>query len=335
MGIRNYDTEKMFHAVKKMQTTLPEKIGGGIAGNRDLEAYLKYKYVPADKGRFSNSLEYAYDDWTVSQLAKSMGKESDYKVFAERGGWWRNVFDPVTGYAILRFSDGSWAKDFDPIKSGYRHYTEGNAWQLSFFVPQDVPALAEVVGKQVLIDRLAWGFEASAPLRFNAPGEVYWDFPVVHGNQQCMHFAFLFNWLGQPWQTQHWSRMILDRYYGFEIANAYPGDEDQGQMGAWFIMAALGLFQTDGGCNTEPVYEIASPLFEKTVIDLGGRFGRGQTFTIEAKGVSHINRYVQSAELNGKPWNSFKFPAIELLKGGSLKLVMGPKPNKEWGIHNP
>ena len=333
MGIRSYDVEKMFKAVKKMQTTLPERVGDGLAGNRDLAAYLKYKYVPADKGRFSNTLEYSYDDWTVSQLAKALGKDDDYRTFADRGNWWRNVIEPDSGYAHLRYADGSWAKNFDPFKSGANHhYVEGNAWQLTFFVPQDVPALAEAIGKQRFIDRLTWGFEASELWRFNAPGDQYWDFPVVQGNQQSMHFAFLFNWVGQPWQTQRWSRSILDRYYGFEISNAYLGDEDQGQMSAWFVMAALGLFQTDGGCSVEPVYEIASPLFEKAVINLGERFGRGKTFVIEAEGVSRVNKYVQSAVLNGKTLSSFKFPAQELLKGGSLKLVMGPEPNKTWGI---
>ncbi|MDR1524124.1 MAG: glycoside hydrolase family 92 protein, partial [Tannerella sp.] len=120
-------------------------------------------------------------------------------------------------------------------------------------------------------------------------------------------------------------------YYGFGIADAYLGDEDQGQMSAWFVMTALGLFQTDGGCSVEPVYEIAGPLFEKVEIDLGGRFGRGKVFTIEAEGVSRPCLYVQSAELNGRPLHSFKFPAGELLKGGRLKLKMGATPNKTWG----
>ncbi len=333
MGIRNYDAEKMFAAVKKMQTTLPARIGDGYAGNRDLAVYLKHKYVPSDAGRFSNTLEYSFDDWTVSQLAKALGKEADYKVFADRGNWWRNAIEPDSGYAHMRHVDGSWEKNFDPFKSGAnRQYVEGNAWQLTFFVPQDVPALAEVIGKKRFIDRLTWGFEASEPWRYNAPGDQYWDYPVVQGNQQSMHFAFLFNWVGQPWQTQRWSRSIIDRYYGFEIANAYLGDEDQGQMSAWFVMAAIGLFQTDGGCNVNPVYEIASPLFEKSVINLGERFGRGKTFTIEAEGASRTNKYVQSAELNGKPLQSFKFPATELLKGGSLKLKMGPEPNMKWGV---
>ena len=333
MGIRNYDGEKLFEAAKKMQTSLPESVGNGLAGNRDLSAYLKHQYVPADKGRFSNSLEYAYDDWTLAQLAKSMGKEEDYRIFSVRGEWWKNVIDPETGFARMRYSNGEWEKDFDPFKSGANHhYVEGNAWQLTFFVPQDIPGLAELIGKDRFIERLTWGFESSEPWRYNAPGDQYWDFPVVQGNQQSMHFAFLFNWVGQPWQTQRWSRSIIDRYYGFDVANAYLGDEDQGQMSAWFVMAALGLFQTDGGCSVEPVYEIGSPLFRKVVIDLGEQFGRGQKFEIIATGASRMNKYVQSAWLNGKPLDSFSFPVEEMLGGGSLILEMGPQPNTRWGV---
>ena len=236
-------------------------------------------------------------------------------------------------YNCTAATEEKWEKNFDPFKSGANHhYVEGNAWQLTFFVPQNVPALTEIIGKELFIDRLSWGFKASEPWRYNAPGDQYWDFPVVQGNQQSMHFAFLFNWAGQPWQTQRWSRSIIDRYYGFDTSNAYLGDEDQGQMSAWFVMAALGLFQTDGGCNAEPVYELGSPLFEKIKIDLGKHFGRGKQFIIKASNTSRENKYIQSAKLNGKKLNSFKFPAKELLKGGTLELEMGDRPNKNWGI---
>ena len=124
----------------------------------------------------------------------------------------------------------------------------------------------------------------------------------------------------------------MERYYGYDVANAYLGDEDQGQMSAWFVMTALGLFQTDGGCRVEPVYEIASPLYEAVTIDLGERFGRGRTFVIEAKDASRLNYYVQSAKLNGRELQDFKFPASELLQGGKLELQMGPQPNPDWGI---
>ena len=336
MGIRDYDAEKAFQAVYKMQTTPAQQVGvAGFAGNRDLNAYLKYKYVPYDKGRFSNTLEYAFDDWTVAQFAKSLKKEKEYAEFTERAGYWKNAIDRETGYARLKKSDGTWFPNFDPFKSGANeHYVEGNAWQLTYFVPQDIPGLEDAIGAGRFSDRLSWGFAESYKLRFNAPGDQYWDYPVIQGNQQSMHFAFLFNWVKKPWLTQHWSRSIMDRFYGYGTSNAYLGDEDQGQMSAWFIMNALGLFQIDGGANARPIYEIGSPIFSKVKINLGEQYGRGKSFTIEARNSSRKNKYVQRAVLNGKELNSFWFPAHELLKGGSLILEMGDKPNTSWGIES-
>lgn len=133
MGIRDFDVEKAYSAVKKMQTTPGRKVGGGYAGNRDLAAYLKYQFVPYDKGRFSNTLEYSFDDWTVSQFAKALGKEKDYQDFLERGYYWRNIMDASTGFARMKNADGEWLPDFDAYKSGANHhYVEGNAWQLTF-----------------------------------------------------------------------------------------------------------------------------------------------------------------------------------------------------------
>jgi predicted alpha-1,2-mannosidase len=333
MGIRDFDAEKAFEAVKKMQMKPATVVGGGLAGNRDLATYLKHHYVPYDQGRFSNSLEYSFDDWTVAQFAKALGKKSDYETFIKRGYYWRNVIDQETGFARMKDSKGHWMEEFDPYQSGANeHYVEGNAWQLTYFVPQDVPALAEAIGKDRFVERLDWGFGESYFTRFNGKNDQYWNYPVMQGNQQSMHFAFLFNWVQKPWLTQKWSRAIIDRYYGYGVANAYLGDEDQGQMSAWFIMASLGLFQTDGGCRVDPIYEIGSPLYRKVEIDLGRRFGRGEKFTIEAQNVSRRNKYVQSALLNGISLDSFKFEASELLKGGSLILDMGPEPNKNWGV---
>jgi predicted alpha-1,2-mannosidase len=337
MGIRDFDAQKAFEAVYKMQTTAAQKVGtAGFAGNEDLLPYLKYKYVPYDLGRFSNTLEYAYDDWTVSQFAKSLGKDKEYNEFKDRAGYWKNVIDTESGYARLKKSDGTWFPNFDPFKSGANeHYVEGNAWQLTYFVPQNIPELAKEIGVERFTDRLSWGFGESFKLRFNAPGDQYWDYPVIQGNQQSMHFAFLFNWVKKPWLTQKWSRSIMDRFYGYGVANAYLGDEDQGQMSSWFIMNALGLFQTDGGASVNPIYEIGSPIFQKVVIHLNGQYGRGKDFTIEAKNVSRNNKYVQSAVLNGQQLESFWFPAKMLLGGGRLVLEMGSEPNKQWGILNP
>ncbi|SHE35406.1 alpha-1,2-mannosidase, putative [Arenibacter palladensis] len=333
MGVGNIDAEKAFEAVYKMQTTTGQKVGNGYAGNRDLVPYLKYKYVPYNKGRFSNTLEYSFDDFAVSQLAKALGKDKEYSEFIKRGYWWKNAINPENGFAHLRHSNGSWYPDFDPIKTaGNFQFVEGNAWQLTFFVPQDVPALASIIGEEEFAERLDGGFKVSSPWRYNAPNEMYWDFPVTQGNQQSMHFSFLFNWVKKPWLTQKWSRDIMDRYYGHGISNAYLGDEDQGQMSAWFLMSAIGLFQTDGGTRTQPIYEIGSPLYEKIEIDLGNQYNRGKTFVIEAKNTSFQNKYVQNATLNGKKLSNFWFPASELLKGGKLELEMGPEPNKSWGV---
>jgi predicted alpha-1,2-mannosidase len=333
MGIRDYDTEKAFAAIDKTVSTPQTKVGGALAGNQDFEAYMKYHFVPYDKGRFSNSLEYAYDDYTVSQFAKALNKTNKFQEYHERAQWWKNVIDTETGYARMKKSDGTWFPNFDPFQSGRNeHYVEGNAWQLTYFVPQDVTGLAKMIGESRFKERLGWGFNESVKWRFNAPNDQYWDYPVTQGNQQSMHFAFLFNYVKQPWLTQKWSRSIVDRYYGYGVANAYLGDEDQGQMSSWFIMAALGLFQMDGGTRVDPIYEIGSPIFKKVTINLGERYGRGKTFDIEAANASRENKYVQSATLNGKTLSNFWFPASELLKGGKLKLVMGSKPNEKWGI---
>lgn len=335
MGIRDFDHEKAFEAAKKMQTTPATHVAGGFAGNRDLMPYLKYKYVPIEKGRFSNTLEYSYDNWTLAQFAKALRKKEEYRIFSERGRWWENAINTQNGYAHLRDTSGNFIADFDPFQSGRNHhYVEGNAWQLTFFVPQNMPALIKKIGKRKFVERLEWGFDKSEPWRYNAPNDLYWNYPVVQGNEQSMHFAFLFNWAQKPWLTQKWTRSIIDKYYGFGVANAYLGDEDQGQMSAWFVMAAIGLFQTDGGCSENPIYEIASPIFEKIVINLDEKYNRGKNFTIYATNTSRNNKYVQSARLNGKPLNDFYFPVSDLLKGGELILEMGNKPNTKWGLNN-
>ena len=326
MGIRDFDGHHALEAMVHQQTQAARHVDGGFAGNRDLESYLKYHYVPCDKGRFSNSLEYAYDDWTVSQMAASLGDTATERTFAERASWWRNAINPANGYAHLRDSLGCFTADFDPFKSGANsQYVEGNAWQLSYFVPQDVGGLIDLMGRKAFVERLEWGFVMSEPVRYNAPGDAYWDYPVVQGNQQSMHFAFLFNWAGRHDLTQRWTRSVLQRYYGYGVWNAYLGDEDQGQMSAWFVMAALGLFQIDGGCRKEPIYELTSPLYPKTTIHLGERYGRGKDFVIEARNTSADNLYVSRATLNGKPLTTFFFPASELLKGGRLVLEMTSK----------
>jgi len=333
---------KVLEAAVKMQTTLPQLYpGGGGVGNENLENYLKYGYVAEDgpvvqgpvKGEWrkawcSNTYEYAYDDWCVAQLALALGRRDLADQFLKRAQSWRNMFDKETGFARPRKADGSWVSPFDPYKTP--GFVEGNSWQYTWFVPQDVPGLVSAMGRERFQSRLNEAFEKSAPTRFNAAGERFGDFPINHGNQPTMHAAWLFNWAGQPWMSQKWARAILGAYYGHNAADAYLGDEDQGQMSSWFVMSALGLFQTDGGCRAHPIYELGSPLYPKAVLHLSKQYYGGKTFTIEAHHASRANLYIQSATLNGKPLNRWWIHQQDVVKGGHLVLELGPTPNPAW-----
>ncbi len=333
------DAAKILAASVKMQTTLPQRDlpGGGVVGNEHLENYLKYGYV-ADNGPrgpgggigwnrpySSNTYEYAYDDWCVGQLALTLGRGDVAKEFLRRGQNWRNQFDPVSGYARPRLTNGDWVTPFDPYLTP--GFVESDAWQYTWFVPQDVPGLIDAMGRERFVRQLNEGFEKSAPQRFNGGGRS----AVYHGNEPSMHMAWLFNWAGQPWLTQKWVRAILQRYYGYTPADFYLGDEDQGQMSSWFVMAALGLFEMDGGCRVHPVYEISAPLYPEITVHLSPLSGGGgKTFVIEAPRASTANGYIQSATLNGQPLNRWWITWQEVAKGGKLVLEVGPTPNEQW-----
>ena len=342
-GVKGVDGKKVLEAAVKMQTTLPQLYpAGGAVGNENLENYLKYGYVAEDgpvvqgpvKGEWrkawcSNTYEYSYDDWCVAQLALALDRRDVAGQFLKRSQSWRNVFDAETGFARPRRANGEWVTPFDPYRTP--GFVEGNAWQYTWFVPQDVPGLVGAMGRDRFLSRLNEAFEKSAPTRFNAAGEHFADYPINQGNQPTMHVAWLFNWAGQPWKSQKWARAILGAYYGHNPADAYLGDEDQGQMSSWFVMASLGLFQTDGGCRVNPIYEIGSPLYPKAVLHLSKEHYGGKTFTIEARHASRANIYIQSATLNGRPLDRWWIRQKDLLKGGCLVLELGPQPNEEWG----
>ena len=234
-----------------------------------------------------------------------------------------------TKFMRPKYANGKWDGKFYPMTS--HGYVEGNAWQYTFFVPQNVQGLVDLIGKNEFNQRLNDGFEKSNDANFNATGDRMGDYYINHGNQPNMQAAYLFNYSGKPWLTQKWVREIQDRYYGSDPYNAWLGDEDEGQMGAWFVMSAMGLFETDGGASVKPFYEIGSPMFENVTIHLDPKYYPGKTFSIEAKNVSDKNRYIQSASLNGKILDKPWFYHDELVKGGKLTLVMGDKPNEKWG----
>ena len=221
-GIKGVDGPKVLEAAVKMQTTLPQLYpAGGAVGNENLENYLKYGYVAEDgpiakgpvkaewrKAWASNTYEYAYDDWTVAQLALALGRKDLAEQFLKRSQSWRNIFDPTTGFARPRKANGDWVTPFDPYHTP--GFVEGNAWQYTWFVPQDVPGLMQAMGRDRFISRLTEAFEKSAPTRFNAAGERFEDYPINQGNEPTMHVAWLFNWAGAPWLTEKWARAILE-----------------------------------------------------------------------------------------------------------------------------
>jgi predicted alpha-1,2-mannosidase len=329
-GIRNFNVDTAYNAILHQQTVQGiHHPCGGFAGNEQLDAYMKAGYMPEEDGPTSNTLEYAYDDWCVAQLAKALGKTDDYDAFMKRAYNYKNIFDPETKYMRPRHRDGSWEEKFSPLNTP--GYVEGNAWQYTFFVPHDVKGLIDLIGKDEFNQRLNEGFEKSKDADFNATGDRMGAYYINHGNQPNMQAAYLFNYSGKPWLTQKWVREIQDRYYGSDPYNAWLGDEDEGQMGSWFVMSAMGLFETNGGASVNPFYEIGSPLFSKIIIHLDPDYYPGRTFTIEARNVSDENRYIQSAALNGKKLDKPWFYHSELVKGGKLTLVMGSKPNEQWG----
>jgi predicted alpha-1,2-mannosidase len=262
-------------------------------------------------------------------MAKALGKKDDTEHFTKRAANYKNVFDPSVGYMRQKHKDGSWVKDFSPYSG--RGFVEGNSWQYTWFAPHDVKGLIDLIGKGEFNRRLEEGFEKSAKSNFNATHDRFAEYPINHGNQPNMQAAYLFNFSGAPWLTQNWARGIMEHYYGTGPIDGYPGDEDQGQMGAWYVMSAMGLFEMDGGAATEPTYEIGSPIFDKVVIHLDGKYYKGGKFIIETKNNSKKNKYIQSATLDGKPLNKPWFYHRRLVDGGKLILQMGPEPNKQWG----
>jgi predicted alpha-1,2-mannosidase len=334
-GIRDFDSKLAFEAMMHQQTTPGVKTPeNGFAGNKYYESYLKLGYVPNEEGQVSNTLEYAYDDWCVAQFCKALGKTAEYKMFMKRADNYKNVFDPQVKYVRMKNRDGSWVKDWSPYCCTAFNgpgYLEGNAWQYTFFNPHDVQGIINRVGKDEFNNRLNEGFEKSARYDFNADGDLYDLVPINHGNQPNMQAAWLFNYSGKPWLTQNWTREIMNKYYGSTPYHGWLGDEDEGQMGAWYVMAAMGLFETDGGASTKPFYEIGSPVFDKVIIALDTKYYKGGSFTIDAQNTSDANRYIQSATFNGKPLTKPWIYHQDVVNGGKLVLVMGPKPNVNWG----
>lgn len=330
-GIRQ-DGEEIFEAVYKTATTPGVSLHGGATGQHKLDVYDRFGYMPQEFDPYiSKTLDYAYDDYCVGQLAKALKKTKEAEFLLNRSQNYRNAFNPEVGYVMRRDSLGNWDPQFD--KFSCLGFVEGNSWQYSWYVPHDVKGLITLLGgNDAVVERLTNGFEKSREHNFAAhafdrtEGQSA-EYYINQGNEVNMSSAFIFNYIGKPWLCQKYSREILDIFYGSTPYMGWDGDEDEGQMSAWFTMSSLGLFEMDGGVTPGPMFEITAPLFKKATIKLDKKYYNGDSFTIEARNNSPKNVYIQSATWNGKPLSEPRISFKELTSGGTLILEMGDKPN--------
>lgn len=319
-GIRGYDADK---ALKAMVSTATYGDYG------DLADYMKLGYVPIDKEveGGSKTQEYAYDDWAIAQMAKAMGKHDVYDTFEKRAGYWRNVWDPKTGFMRARLSNGQFREPFDPTSAGYGDdYTEANAWQYSWYVPQDVAGLIGAMGGDAAFThKLDELFDAKVdPSIFknveDITGLIGW---YAHGNEPSHHIAYLYDYAGEPWKTQARLKQIMDNEYGRGPAGLI-GNDDLGQMSAWYIFTALGFYPVTPASDE---YALGRPFVPHAAIHLGN----GRTFTISASPFDDAHPYVGEVTLNGKPLERVYLKHADILAGGELHFTMQAQPNKTWG----
>ncbi|MDG1422633.1 MAG: GH92 family glycosyl hydrolase, partial [Flavobacteriaceae bacterium] len=315
-GIRNYDAEKALEAMKHSATR--DKLG--------LDSYKNIGFIPVDKESesVSKTLEYAYDDWTIAEMANSMGKKEDYKTFLERAQNYKNVFDPTTKFMRGRFRN-KWFAPFDPYEVNF-NYTEANSWQYSFYVPQDITGFINLLGgKNILEEQLDKLFVAenktSGREQVDITGLIG---QYAHGNEPSHHMAYLYNFVNKPYKTQEKTRQILTELYT-NSPDGVSGNEDCGQMSAWYVFSSLGFYPVTPGSNQ---YIIGSPLFDKATIHLEN----GKTFTIEAKNNSKENKYIQSVKLNGSNYEYSFINHTDIMNGGNLVFKMTNKPTS-WGTN--
>jgi predicted alpha-1,2-mannosidase len=321
-GVTGFEPMRAYNAVR---TTAMNPNYDNVA------TYARLGWVPFDKENesVSKTLEYAYDDFCVAQMAKGLGKMADYEYFMKRAGAYRNLFDKTCGLMRGKDSEGKWRTSFDPhlyVQGG--DFTEGTSWQYTWYVPHDVEGLIALMGgKKRFTEKLDSLFISSADSSEgmdDIQGRIgeYW-----HGNEPSHHIIFLHGYAGQPWKTQQRVHEIMRTQYG-NMPNSLTGNDDCGQMSAWYIFNAMGFYPVCPGSN---YYVIGSPTLKRAVLHLSN----GKTFAITATDLSDENIYVQSVELNGKSWDSPFLPFDELKNGGTITFTMGPEPNKNWGSHAP
>ena len=314
-GIRGFDAEKAFQAMKH----------SAERDVRGLPYYRELGYIPSDREgeSVSKTLEYAYDDWCIAQMAKALGKQDEYARYVERAQYYKNIFDPKIGFMRAK-TNGAFVSPFDPAEVNF-NYTEANAWQYSFSVPQDVNGLIGLMGGA---ERFAVKLDSLFSVSPKTTGTELLDIAgligqYAHGNEPSHHIAYLYCFAGQAWKTQSRVRSIMGGLYGAG-PTGLCGNEDCGQMSAWYVLSALGFYPVTPGSD---VYVIGSPIFKEASIDVGGE----RRFVIKANGASGKGIYIQSAELNGAPYSRSFIRHGDIMAGGELTFVMGAVPNTSWG----
>lgn len=351
-GLLKDSLEFIYQALKKNHLPGGMMERSGYEHNTNLGGGLKYYiqngYVPypIPEGTFGLhqqgaglTMEYAYQDWTLAQLALKLGHKSDYDYFMMRSKNYRHVYDKKSGWVRPKDVQGKWYPDFDP----YQHehgFIESNAAQTTWFVPHDLKGLAKLMGGEgKALDKLNKSFQEAEILGFTIGTshdvehhQEYNRIPINYGNQPSIQTAFIFNHLGKPWLTQYWSRKVVETVYeGLSTDRGYNGDEDQGLMGALAVLMKIGLFSVDGGCSSNPALEMGSPLFDKTIIHLNPDYFSDKTIEIETINNNPENCYIQSATFNGNTLNHWRISQSDLMQGAKITLEMGNQPNMLWG----
>ena len=331
-----------YHAVPVIADALQKGIDG-IDGDAALEAmiasasyrpygglgdYMDLGFVPIDREpeAASKTVEYAYDDWTIARTAERLGRDGVAAEFDRRAGYWRNTFDTETGFVRARNAAGDFREPFDPTAINYgSDYTEGNAWQYSWFVPQDMAALVQTMGgDQATVAKLDAMFDYdNTGLDYSHAEDIAGLIgQYIHGNEPSHHSAYAYVYAGAPWRTQARLTQIVESQY-HSRPDGLSGNDDVGQMSAWLLFTAMGFYPVTPGSGQ---YVIGRPFTDRTTLNLEG----GKRFVISAEGLSTDHPYIQSVTLNGRPLDRGWIGHDEIMAGGRLAFVMGAVPNTRW-----
>ncbi|MFT3994924.1 MAG: GH92 family glycosyl hydrolase [Dysgonomonas sp.] len=327
-GYDGFDKELAYEAMKT----------SAMLDERGLKLFKEYGYIPYDKENESvaKCMEYALADWSLAQVAKQMGKTQDYEYFTKRSKAYTHYFDPSVGFMRGKSSDGKFRPVFNPFESVHRDndYTEGNAWQYTWLVPQDVQGLVDLFGsKEKFTQKLDSLFVVEGSLGEHASPDISGLIgQYAHGNEPSHHVIYLYPYVGQPWKTAEKARQVMAELYTDQPAGL-SGNEDVGQMSAWYVLSALGFYQVEPAGGK---YILGSPIVDEAVIKVKDN----KTFKIVAKNNSTANKYIQSASLNGSPYDKYYIDFKDIAAGGTLELTMGDKPSETWGttidvVNNP